>query len=118
MSKKPKMSKVAKDILQGMKELKAYLDGDLSMANEYKVLPDGTVLQINPPPKQPAFSVIMAKIRKTLKMTREEIAEAFGLNKYSVRNWERGDREPPEYMKSYLKIIAADPWDAYKKLHS
>jgi DNA-binding transcriptional regulator YiaG len=60
---------------------------------------------------------LLKKTRESLNMNRSQFAEAFHFTKYSVRNWESGDREPPEYCIAYLKLISRNPWDAYKELN-
>lgn len=53
-------------------------------------------------------------IRKSLKMTQAEFANAFGLSLDTLRKWEREDREPEGPARAYLKVIAHDP-DAVRR---
>src|ERR1044072_6665407 len=58
------------------------------------------------------------RIRDTLGMNRDQFALAFHFSKYSVRNWELGKRNPSGATHTLLQLIAADPLDAYRKLHA
>jgi DNA-binding transcriptional regulator YiaG len=97
---------VGDKILEAMQDALAFARGDTDKAAAYRVHTSDNEDDFN-----------IRTIRTQLHMNRSQFAEAFGLNKYSVRNWELGERTPPEYAQSYLRIIAADPWDAYRKLH-
>lgn len=61
--------------------------------------------------------VDIKSIREKLNMSRPQFADAFQLNMHSVRNWELGLREPSKSIQSFLRLIAADPVDAFNKLH-
>ena len=56
-------------------------------------------------------------IRNTLGMNRDQFELAFNFSKYSIRNWELGKRTPSGATHTLLQLIAADPLDAYHKLH-
>ena len=49
------------------------------------------------------------EIRKQLKMTQSEFADAFGVPLVTLREWEQGLREPDPAARSYLRVIAKDP---------
>lgn len=66
-------------------------------------------------PPNPTIDV--RSIREQLSMNRDEFAKAFHFSKYSVRNWEIGKRTPNGATLAFLKVIQADPLDAYRKLH-
>ncbi len=63
-------------------------------------------------------SIDVKRIRDTLGMNRNQFALAFQFSKYSVRNWELGNRTPSGASYTLLQLIAADPLDAYHKLHT
>jgi putative transcriptional regulator len=63
-------------------------------------------------------SIDVKRIRDTLGMNRDQFALAFHFSKYSVRNWELGKRNPSGATHTLLQLIAADPLDAYHKLHA
>ncbi len=63
-------------------------------------------------------AVDIKRIRDTLGMNRDQFAQAFHFSKYSVRNWELGKRNPSGATHTLLQLIAADPLDAYHKLHA
>lgn len=90
------MTSAGKKIMQAMQEA---LDGDV----------------IRYPAEQDSIDV--KRIRDTLGMNRDQFAMAFHFSKYSVRNWELGKRNPSGATHTLLQLIAADPLDAYHKLH-
>lgn len=107
------MSKAGKKILAAMENVIAYIEGDESkcMTSIYKIQPKTKEEIVVDVPK------IMQEIRTSLEMNRSQFAEAFHFTKYSVRNWESGERKPPEYCLAYLRLISKDPWKAYQDLH-
>jgi putative transcriptional regulator len=48
-------------------------------------------------------------VRRALRMTQEEFANAYGIPLGTLRDWEQGRTEPDQANRSYLKVIAADP---------
>lgn len=48
-------------------------------------------------------------IRRALRMTQEEFAEAFRIPIGTLRDWEQGRTEPDQANRAYLKVIAVDP---------
>lgn len=53
-------------------------------------------------------------LRQRLGMTQEEFAKAFGLNVWTIRDWENHRREPEGPAQTLLKVIATAP-DAVRK---
>lgn len=91
------MTKAGKKIMQAMQEA---LNGELTSY---------------PAEKE---NIDVKRIRDTLGMNRDQFALAFQFSKYSVRNWELGNRTPSGATYTLLQLIAADPLDAYHKLHA
>lgn len=91
------MTKAGRKIMQAMQEA---LSGDVTTY----------------PAEQESIDV--KRIRDTLGMNRDQFALAFHFSKYSVRNWELGKRNPSGATHTLLQLIAADPLDAYHKLHA
>ena len=48
-------------------------------------------------------------IRRALRMTQEEFAEAFRIPIGTLRDWEQGRTEPDQASRAYLWVIAVDP---------
>jgi putative transcriptional regulator len=48
-------------------------------------------------------------MRRALKMTQDEFAEAFGIPVGTLRDWEQGRAEPDQAARSYLRVIASNP---------
>jgi putative transcriptional regulator len=48
-------------------------------------------------------------VRRALRMTQEEFAEAYGIPVGTLRDWEQGRTEPDQANRAYLKVIAVDP---------
>ncbi len=52
--------------------------------------------------------------RKKLGMTQAEFAQSFGFSVGTIRNWERGSRQPEGPARAYLTVIDRDP-DAVRR---
>ena len=48
-------------------------------------------------------------VRRALRMTQEEFAEAYRIPIGTLRDWEQGRTEPDQANRAYLKVIAVDP---------
>jgi putative transcriptional regulator len=48
-------------------------------------------------------------VRRALRMTQEEFAEAYGIPVGTLRDWEQGRTEPDQANRAYLRVIAVDP---------
>ena len=70
--------------------------------------PDNPPLSSYPPGRfKPRPRVFV--IRRALKLTQEEFADAFQIPVGTVRDWEQGRVEPDQAAKAYLKVIAHNP---------
>jgi DNA-binding transcriptional regulator YiaG len=105
-----KQQKVLDRLLLSLDQAVRYAHGDKSL---------GTTRTVYKTQAQPQIDAtdLLRQIRGELDMSRSQFAKAFCFNKYSIRNWETGERQPPEYCLAYLKLIASSPIDAYNKLH-
>lgn len=54
------------------------------------------------------------ELRKRLNLTQEEFARDFGVNIWTLRDWENHRREPEGPAQTLLKVIAQDP-DAVRR---
>lgn len=48
-------------------------------------------------------------VRRALRMTQEEFADAYCIPVGTLRDWEQGRTEPDQANCAYLKVIAVDP---------
>jgi putative transcriptional regulator len=48
-------------------------------------------------------------VRRALRMTQEEFAEAYRIPIGTLRDWEQGRTEPDQANRAYLKVIAVAP---------
>lgn len=48
-------------------------------------------------------------IRRAVRMTQEEFADAYRIPIGTLRDWEQGRTEPDMANRAYLKVIAVDP---------
>jgi putative transcriptional regulator len=48
-------------------------------------------------------------VRRALRMTQEQFAEAYRIPIGTLRDWEQGRTEPDQANRAYLKVIAVDP---------
>jgi HTH-type transcriptional regulator / antitoxin MqsA len=55
------------------------------------------------------ISADIKRIRKSLKLTQTELAEAFGVGKVAFSRYERGETRPPAPLVKLLKLIERHP---------
>lgn len=96
------MSKIGKDILEGMKNAIEYLDGKKEGSRKHVV---------HVPAK-----VNVSAIRKRLKLTQAGFASQYGFALSAVKDWEQGRRNPERTAKILLKVIEHDPTVVYRAL--
>jgi len=94
------MSKLGKDLIEGMKEAVAHAKGEATGARVRKVeLPD------------------VRAIREDLHMSQSEFAEAYRIPLATLQGWEQGRRAPDATALAYLNVIARLPNEARAALH-
>jgi putative transcriptional regulator len=93
--KKQKKKRLFDDLMQGMKEMEAYLQGKPGKWRVHHVYA---------PPKMDA-----AKVRRKLGLSQNEFALRFGIMPSTLRNWEQGRREPDPTTHTLLAIIDKHP---------
>jgi putative transcriptional regulator len=95
--------------------LNALTDADIEAAAEAdlenRLLTDAELKQFRPVPNP-------KEIRKRLNMTQQQFSQQFELPLGTLRDWEQGTREPDSAAKSYLRVIAKNPQEVIKALHS
>lgn len=83
---------ISLEILQGIKEIKAYKAGKVSLKTR----------QLKEPASPQA-------IRKRLKLSQAAFAGLMGVSLRTVQDWEQGRREPSGPAKSLLRIAEQHP---------
>lgn len=74
---------------------------------EVRVAPDAAVHAFGP--RWIPQHVDVKSIRKSLGMTQQEFAHAFGFSIGTVRNWEQGHRQPDQSARVLLTVVARAP---------
>jgi putative transcriptional regulator len=98
MTKKRKPS-VADDIVRGLKNVAAVLDGKPVKSRVH--VPD---------------AVDVKAIRRKLGMTQDQFCAAFGFDVRALREWEQGRRGPERTARAYLRVIAKAPGTVHRAL--
>ena len=89
------MSKLGKDLIEGMREAVAHAKGEATGAREHRIeLPD------------------VRAIREALHMSQSEFAEAYRIPLATLQGWEQGRRAPDATATAYLNVIARLPQEA------
>jgi putative transcriptional regulator len=58
----------------------------------------------------------VSTIRRALKLSQEEFADAFHIPIGTLRDWEQGRKEPDAAARAYLQVIAREPKTVRKAL--
>ena len=94
------MSKLGKELIEGMREAVAHAKGEATGARVRTVeLPD------------------VRAIREDLHMSQSEFAEAYRIPLATLQGWEQGRRAPDATAAAYLNVIARLPQEAKAALH-
>ncbi len=94
------MSKLGKELIEGMREAVAHAKGEGTGARVRIVeLPD------------------VRAIREELHMSQSEFAEAYRIPLATLQGWEQGRRAPDATASAYLNVIARLPAEAKAALH-
>ena len=56
-------------------------------------------------------------IRRALGLTQEEFAARYQIPLGTLRDWERGAKQPDQAARAYLRAIAGDPAGVHRALH-
>ena len=93
-SRQPSRSRVARDIIAGLREAKAFLRGEV-------VLPSRTVQVPDP--------VDVSAIRQKTGLSQFEFAQRYGFSARTLQEWEQGRAQPDGAVRAYLTVIARNP---------
>jgi len=88
------MSKLGDELVRSMAQALAHAQGKRTGARVHK-------FAIGPEEIQ--------KARKSLGLSQDEFASAFGVSASTLRKWEQGQRAPTGAAKTLLKIIEREP---------
>lgn len=99
MTRKKGKPSVAADIIRGLKNATAFLDGHAVRARVH--VPD---------------TVDVKAIRRKLGMTQTQFSAAFGFDVQALREWEQGRRRPERTARAYLRVIAREPETVHRAL--
>lgn len=88
-----RVNKFSRDLLQGMKEAADFAEG---------LRPAGMRAQLVDVPD-------VKGIRRGLRMSQHDFAEAFQIPLPTLKNWEQGRRAPDAPAAAYLKAISRQP---------
>ncbi|MGB7762160.1 MAG: helix-turn-helix domain-containing protein [Bryobacteraceae bacterium] len=96
-----RLSRVGKDVVQGLKESAAHARGEISLrAYEYDV----------PGP------VDVKAIRAKSGLSQSQFAHRFGFSTRTLQDWELGRTQPPSAVRAYLTVINRFPKTVEKAL--
>lgn len=100
-------SKAFKEIMAGLKDARAYVNGDKSRGRVVNGAPATTGAR----PAVVGDRIIMNvyKLRSELGLSQSEFATGFGVPVKTLQNWEQGRRGPQGPAKTLLKIIEKNP---------
>jgi putative transcriptional regulator len=88
------MSKLGDELVKSMAQALAHAQGKRTRSRVHKVA-------IRPDEIQ--------KARKSLGLSQDQFADAFGVSASTLRKWEQGQRAPTGAAKTLLKIIEREP---------
>ena len=95
------MSKLGKEILEGLNDALAHAQGKPSGVRT-------TVIEIPD----------VKAIRENLHMSQSEFAEAYQIPLTTLQGWEQGRRSPDRTAAAYLNVIARIPTETRAALHA
>lgn len=99
-AKPVKLSKAGSKIVAGLEEAVAYVKaGNLKGAITYE-------------------PVDVSAIRAKTGLSQAKFAEAFGIDKRSLQDWEQGRRSPERTAQLYLRVIEREPEAVKRAIHA
>src|SRR5215469_16749665 len=87
-------SRVARDILTGLKEAAAFSRGEISLPVRIVYVPE---------------RVDVRAIRTKSGLSQAEFALRYGFNRRTLQDWEQGRVQPEGQVRAYLTVIARNP---------
>jgi len=93
-TKPVRRSRVARDIIAGLKEAVAFAQGKISLPVRMANVPD---------------PVDVRKIRSKLGVSQSEFATQYGISLRTLQEWEQGRTGPDSALRAYLTVISRNP---------
>ena len=93
-SKKPRPSRVARDIIGGMKEAARFMRGEIELPVRVVHVPD---------------PIDVRAIREKAGLSQAEFAQRYGFSARTLQEWEQGRAEPESAVRAYLTVIERNP---------
>jgi putative transcriptional regulator len=91
---KPKMNRVSRGVIAGLKEAIAHARGEISLPVRYYDVPG---------------LVDVKAIRAKSGLSQAEFANRYGLSVRTLQDWELGRTQPPSAVRAYLIVIDRFP---------
>ncbi len=88
--KRVKRSRVARDIVAGLKEAAAFARGEIALSTRLVNIPD---------------PVDTRAIRSKLRLSQSEFASQYGFSLRTLQEWEQGRAQPDNAVRAYLTVI-------------
>jgi len=92
--KGPRRSRVASDIISGLKDAVAFSRGTLSLRVRTVEVPD---------------PVDVRALRSKLGLSQAEFAAQYGISQRTLQEWEQGRTRPDSAVRAYLTVIERNP---------
>ena len=93
-SRRPRRSRVAREVLAGLKEAAAFMRGEVALPVRMVHIP-------NP--------VDVLAIREKTGLSQVEFALRFGFSARTLQEWEQGRTQPDGAVRAYLTVIGRNP---------
>jgi putative transcriptional regulator len=93
-AKPEKLSRVGRDVIEGLKAALAHARGEISLPTRYVEVPG---------------PVDVKAIRAKLGMSQSAFARLYGFSVRTLQDWELGRSKPPSAARAYLMVIERSP---------
>ena len=95
-SKRPsaKYSKLGKDIIRGMEELRSHMRGEVQLRTRVINVPDW---------------INVRAVREKSGLSQSEFAARYGFSPRTLQEWEQGRAQPDSAVRAYLVVIDRNP---------
>jgi putative transcriptional regulator len=91
-ARKPKLSRLARSIIEGLEEAAAHARGEITLPIRYFPGP-----------------VNVKGIRQKRGLSQSEFANRYGFSTRTLQEWEQGRAQPESAARAYLLVIARNP---------
>jgi putative transcriptional regulator len=93
-NKRPRRSRVARDIIAGLKEAAAFMRGEIALPARMVHIPD---------------PVDVRAIREKTGLSQSEFARRYGFSSRTLQEWEQSRAQPDVAVRAYLTVIERNP---------